>query len=65
MREETLERLYENQMDHLDSDLMKNLLTQEQYEQRVANLDRWLASWQGLIWTSRSTDFDVSVRTKK
>jgi len=49
MREETLERLYEKEMDRLDSDLMKNLLTQEQYEQKVANLDKWLDSWQKLI----------------
>jgi hypothetical protein len=49
MREETLERLYEREMDRIDADLMKNLLTPEQYEQKVANLDKWLDSWQKLI----------------
>jgi hypothetical protein len=53
MREETLERLYEKEMDRLDADLMKDLLTPEQYEQKVANLNKWLTSWQKLLQESK------------
>jgi len=56
MREESLERLYEKQMNRLDEGLMDGSYTQPQYEQKVADLDRWMDSWLELISKKSTTN---------
>jgi hypothetical protein len=56
MREESLERIYENSMDLIDADLLDGVITQEQYEQKVEYLNKWLASWLELIDKKSTTN---------
>lgn len=41
MTEDQIERIYERQMDKLDRLLTKGFMTQEQYDEEVAELDNW------------------------
>lgn len=53
MREDQIERIYEKSMDALDEGLMDGTYTQHQYEQEVADLDKWMDSWQKLLRESK------------
>lgn len=41
MTEDQIERIYERQMDKLDQLLTKGMMTNEEYEFEVAELDKW------------------------
>jgi len=40
--EDQIERIAERQMDRLDQQLLKGILTNEEYNQEVLELDRWV-----------------------
>jgi len=42
MTEDQIERIAERQMDQLDQQLLKGILTNEEYNQEVLELDRWV-----------------------
>jgi hypothetical protein len=42
MTEDQLERIYERQMDNLDRQLTKGMLTQNEYDLEVRELDNWI-----------------------
>lgn len=41
MTEDQIERIYERQMDKLDLQYTKGMLTNEEYNAEIAELDRW------------------------
>lgn len=51
--EAQIERIYEKSMDALDEGLMAGIYTQEQYEQEVRDLNKWIAVWERLFRESK------------
>ena len=41
MTEDQIERIYERQMDKLDRLLTKGMMTNEEYNEEVSELDKW------------------------
>lgn len=46
MTEDQIDRIYERTMDNLDRQLTKGFMTQEQYDEEVAELDKWAADME-------------------
>ena len=42
MTEDQLERIYEREMDKLDRSLVKGLISQDEYDAEVLELDNWV-----------------------
>lgn len=42
MTEDQIERIAERQMDNLDQQLLKGILTNEEYNQEVLEIERWV-----------------------
>lgn len=51
--ENQIERIYEKSMDALDEGLLSGVYTQEQYEQEVQDLNKWMAVWESLFRESK------------
>ena len=42
MTEDEIEKIYERTMDKLDHELMNALIAEDEYDQQVAELDKWV-----------------------